>query len=129
MVTLLRFQAVGLLGVGVQLLALWTLVEGAGLDHRAGTLLAVEAAVLHNFLWHERWTWAVRRSRDLKIFWTRLLRFNCSTGAISIGGNLAAMEFLVVVLGLPLLLCGLLSVGACAVLNFLCAELWVFRAR
>jgi dolichol-phosphate mannosyltransferase len=71
-----RFNIVGALGLAVQLAVL------AGLD-RAGwplvpaTLTAVEVAVLHNFFWHERWTWADRRpGRRVD----RLLRFHASNG-------------------------------------------------
>jgi len=45
----LKFNAVGALGVGVQLGTLAALTNGVGLDYLAATALAVEAAVLHNF--------------------------------------------------------------------------------
>jgi putative flippase GtrA len=48
--------------------------------------LAVETAVLHNYLWHEKITWRDRpTSERLKL--KRLLKFNVSNGAISILGN------------------------------------------
>jgi putative flippase GtrA len=53
------FNAVGLAGVAVQLACLALLVH-AGSHYLAATALAVEAAVLHNFLWHQRWTWRDR---------------------------------------------------------------------
>ena len=56
----LAFNAVGTMGVAVQLVALAALTEMAGLDYRIATVLAVETAILHNFVWHERWTWRDR---------------------------------------------------------------------
>ena len=57
-----RFNAVGVLGFAVQLAVLALLVHG-GVHYLAATAIAVEAAILHNFLWHERWTWADRPGR------------------------------------------------------------------
>ena len=58
----LKFNFVGAVGVGVQLAMLALLVSGLGLGYMVATALAVETAVLHNFVWHERFTWADRTS-------------------------------------------------------------------
>ena len=50
----LRFNAVGIVGVGVQLAILAVLKSGLGWSVRASTVVAVECTVLHNFVWHER---------------------------------------------------------------------------
>ena len=56
-----RFNAVGLAGVAVQLTMLKLLHSGMGLDYLLATALAVQTAVLHNFFWHRKWTWAERQ--------------------------------------------------------------------
>jgi putative flippase GtrA len=55
-----KFNLVGGMGIGVQLLVLLALKTGLGMTYLVATGLAVEAAVIHNFLWHERFTWADR---------------------------------------------------------------------
>jgi len=55
-----RFNVVGVMGVAVQLAALMLLVSGLGVHYLPGTAIAIELSVLHNFLWHERWTWRDR---------------------------------------------------------------------
>ena len=55
--TFLKFNVVGAIGIGVQLAALTLLRDGVGLHYLLATAIAVEAAILHNFLWHMRWTW------------------------------------------------------------------------
>src|SRR5205085_9977389 len=55
-----RFNAVGAMGVAVQLGTLALLTRVLGWDYLVATAIAVEAAVAHNFLWHERYTWADR---------------------------------------------------------------------
>ena len=54
-------MAVGAMGLGVQLLVLRLLATGTTLALQTSMALAVETALLHNFVWHERWTWADRR--------------------------------------------------------------------
>ena len=57
----LKFNSVGAIGIVVQLAAPAILKGWLQVEYLLATALAVEAAVLHNFIWHERWTWAERR--------------------------------------------------------------------
>ena len=119
----LKFNAVGALGMAVQLAVLTFLVHVAGLHYLAATALAVEAAVIHNFAWHRRWTWADREAAPLG---TTFLRFNLTTGAVSIGGNLVAMAVLVGEAGLEPIPANLASIALCALVNYLVCDHWVF---
>lgn len=122
----LKFNAVGGLGIGVQLAVLAVLKSGLYLDYLLATGLAVEAAVLHNFLWHERYTWADRVRPSWKKSMMRLLRFNLSTGAISIGGNLALMKLFVGWGHANYLVANGAAIVLCSLFNFLVSEQWVF---
>jgi putative flippase GtrA len=125
----LKFNFVGALGIVVQLLILALLVTGLRLHYLVATGVAVEIAVLHNFYWHERYTWLDRTcSRPGEVL-RRLVRFNCSTGAISIFGNLILMRLLVGQAHLQYLIANLVTVAACAVLNFLMSDWFVFQRR
>jgi putative flippase GtrA len=125
MLRFLRFNGVGILGFAVQLAVLGGLVR-LGVHYLAATAVAVEVAVLHNFAWHERWTWRDRpacpgsRAR-------RLWRFHASNGMISLAGNLVLMRVLVGVLGLPAIAANLLAVVLCSLLNFSASDRFVFR--
>ena len=70
-------------------------VHGCRLDYLVATGLAVEIAVIHNFLWHERFTWADRPAARRVQSLVRLAKFNASNGAVSIAGNLVLMRLLV----------------------------------
>src|SRR5262245_9806318 len=120
----LRFNGVGVLGFAVQLGSL-TLLMAAGLHYLAATVLAVEAAVLHNFAWHERWTWRDRPAAGAARL-QRLLRFHALNGAVSLVGNLLLMRLLVGGLGLHAVPANLLSVLACALVNFALSDRLVF---
>jgi putative flippase GtrA len=85
----LKFNAVGGIGVVVQLTALTILRSELNLDYLMATALAVEIALIHNFLWHERFTWADRRCARPSQWLFRFAKFNASNGAVSIAANLA----------------------------------------
>jgi putative flippase GtrA len=124
-----KFNAVGGLGIGVQLGVLLFLKSGCHLSYLTSAALAVEAAVLHNFLWHERYTWADRMRPSWKNSPPRLLRFNLTTGAISIAGNLALMKLLVGYGHMNYLVANGVAIVVCSLANFLVSEEWVFRTE
>jgi putative flippase GtrA len=120
------FSAVGLIGIGVQLAALWALKGRLGVPLLAATFLATEVAVLHNFAWHVHWTWADRPASARETF-GRLIRFHVTNGLVSIVGNLFLMTLLTVYLRLHYLVANLISIGVCALVNLLVSDAWVFR--
>jgi len=122
----LKFNAVGIVGVGVQLAALGVFRSGLKWTIPVSTVAAVECAVLHNFVWHERWTWA-HRGLEMAGIPGRLLRFNVSNGLISIVGNLALMELLAVRLHLNYMISNLVAIGACSLINFFVSDKLVFK--
>lgn len=121
------FNIVGILGIGIQLGTLAVLHGWIGLHYLPATALAVESAVLHNFVWHEHWTWADRCSRTLRESLIRLARFNLTNGAISIGSNLLLMGLLVDGFGVPYLPANLLAITLCSIANYLASDRYVFR--
>lgn len=123
----LKFNLVGAVGIGVQLAMLW-LLTCLGLGYMLATGLAVETAVLHNFLWHERFTWSDRTHAGARASTGRLLRFNLTTGSVSIVGNLLLMRLLVDGSHLKPMLANLISIAVCSLANFLVSDRWVFRA-
>ena len=121
----LKFYAVGGIGIAVQFVVLAALTSGLRFDYRLATTAAVEAAVIHNFLWHEHFTWADRRASNVL---ARFARFNLTTGAFSIAGNLVLMELLVGILALPYLAANAMTIVACSIVNFLLSDRFVFRS-
>ena len=119
----LKFNVVGAMGIVVQLSLLALLRSGLGLDYLLSTGAAVEAAVLHNFFWHERFTWADRKSGER---FARLAKFNLTSGTASVLGNLALMKLLAGELRLNYFVAGILSIAACSVFNFVVSDQLVF---
>ena len=123
---LARFSLVGAIGIGVQVLVL-AMLTAIGTNYLLATVLAVESAILHNFIWHQQFTWR-DRSRGSARTVRRLLRFHLSNGLISLVGNMLLMTLFKGRLHLPILPANLLSISICALVNFAVSDRWVFAA-
>lgn len=123
----LKFNLVSAVGSGVQLAALALLVSGMSVHYLVATALAVETAVLHNFVWHEHYTWKDRGAGHLRDVAVRLVRFHAGNGLVSLAGNLVLMRLLVGLLGVQYLAANVLTIGACGLVNFAVSEWLVFR--
>lgn len=123
----LTFNGVGLLGMGLQL-SLMALAMRMGVHYLLATVLAVEATVLHNFVWHQRWTWRDRPTASLGASAARLARFQLLNGSVSLCGNLALMSLLSGRAGLDPIAANIFSIVACSLLNFAGSHALVFAA-
>ena len=122
-----KFSAVGVLGIGVQMGTFALLFSGLHINYMVATALAVETAVLHNFLWHEHYTWKDRPRGGNRERAYRLARFHAGNGLVSIVGNLALMRLFVGAMGMNHYLASGASIAACSLLNFAISEWFVFR--
>ena len=121
----LKFNAVGGMGIGVQLVVLTVLKSGLHIDYLLATALAVEAALVHNFIWHERFTWVERESKNVAL---RFLKFNLTAGTFSILGNILLMAVFVDLGRMNYLLANLATIAVCSLGNFLVSDRFVFQA-
>ncbi len=122
-----KFNLVGIIGVAVQLGLLYALTCGLGLNYLWATFLAVECTIVHNFLWHERFTWADRRDGTMRARAIRLARFNLTNGAVSVFGNLLLMRLLISQAHFPVLPANGLAILFCSMANFFLGDQFVFR--
>ncbi len=124
----LAFNSVGALGIVVQMSALFVLVSVVGMNYLLATAIAVEAAVLHNFFWHENWTWADRATTCRDRWFRRLVYFHFANGMLSLFGNLLLMRVFVGVLAINYVLANVFAIALCAIMNFVAGDRFVFRA-
>ena len=126
----IKFNVVGVLGFALQSLALFVLTHTAySISYLAATAVAVELAVLNNFVWHQRWTWSDRPSMTKKGTLRRLVKFNITTGLVSIVGNLVLMSIFVGRFQLPVTPANLLTVASCSILSFFLADRIAFDCK
>lgn len=118
-----KFSAVGAGGIFVQVALLALLLRMTGLHYLFATALAVEASVLHNFVWHRRWTWKDRPQSRVSLM---LLRFNLTSGAMSLAGNLVLMFVFVSQMKLNAFIANLITIAVCSLINFTLSDRFVF---
>ena len=121
-----KFNAVGVMGMVLQLTALAVFERCAPGHYLVASAAAVELAILHNFIWHLHYTW--RDRADDSAAPIRLVRFHLSNGLVSMVGNLVILRLLVQQVHLPLLIADSIAILFCSMINFCLGDRWVFRA-
>ncbi len=120
----MRFNLVGVMGFALQTATLWLLVRWAGVSAVVAITLAVMAAVSHNFVWHEHFTWPdLPRQQRLK----RWLSFHVATGAISVLTNLGVTILVMTATALPVVPANVIAVALASVANFWINDRLIFR--
>jgi putative flippase GtrA len=123
----IAFNTVGVAGMLVQLATVAILVRLVGLHYLVATALGVEAAVLHNFMWHQRWTWSDRPARSARATALRLMHFHVLNGVVSLVGNVALTAFCTGIAGLDAVASNFIAILACSLVNFAASESLVFK--
>jgi dolichol-phosphate mannosyltransferase len=117
------FNAVGALGVGVQLMSLWLLTSVAAVHYMIATPVAVMLAVVHNFVWHYLCTW---KDRDVHL--TRACaRFIFTNGLLSIASNLGVTAALVSGTHAHPVVANAVAIVTSGLLNFWLGDVVAFR--
>jgi putative flippase GtrA len=117
-----RFNVVGVMGAVVQMGVLALLRRGFAGHIVWATAMAVEAAILHNFVWHRHITW---RERSDAWGW-QLARFHAANGMVSLLGNVMLTWLLVTEMKMPVLAANGVAIVACSITNFWLGNTWVF---
>lgn len=130
----IRFNVVGALGVGVQLLVVAALVGWCGLHYLIATAVGIEAAILNNFFWHVHWTWAVRNdsapggpAAPLDHLFFRCVAFHAGNGLVTMVGSMMLMPVLVGGLHLHYILANVAAICCTGLMNFVIGDRLVFR--
>lgn len=117
---LLKFGVVGATGVIINTTILYVLSRWLGLPLLLASAIAVEAAIVSNFFWNNRWTFACRSSSL-----ARFAKFNVA--------SLAGLSFNVAIVwgltrtGLYFLIANLIGIGVGVAVNYACSVVWVWR--
>jgi len=123
----LKFNAVGAMGMMVHLGVLGLLVHVFKVHYLLATAISVETAILHNFVWHRRWTWVERSGGGPESIFNAVVRFNLTNGLVSLTSNLFSAYVLTGFWHLDPVLSNLLSLIPSSIVNFLLSDRVVFR--
>lgn len=122
-----RFSIVGLMGALLQLLLIYLQTKYFSIGSAAVTLIAVEITILHNFIWHQCFTWSDRDPRTSRQI-ARLRRFHIGNGLVSLSGNVLLVYCLVERLKAPIVPTSVGAIILCSLANFQLADRWVYTS-
>jgi putative flippase GtrA len=121
-----RYFVVATLGAAIQGLVV-TIAVSTGSPPVLATVAGIEAAILHNFAWHDRWTWRDRPLLESRVL--RLARYNAAMAGSSLLVGAIVSWVVIEALGGGLLVANGAAVAAGAVANYLASDRLIFRDR
>ena len=120
-------MAVGWLGMFVNTAGLFLFKGILHIPIIPAGLLAIEMAIIHNFVWLRRWAWRDRSNGFHQTFFRQLLLYNVFTGAVDIIANLSILWFLSTFFHVHYLLANVLGMIAGPFIKFWVNEKIIFK--
>jgi putative flippase GtrA len=121
-----KFGIVGGSGVVVNVGLLYAFTAYAKIDYRIASIIAIECAVINNFLWNYFWTWKDRQAGSKRSFAYMLFKFHLSSGLTALIVNWGLLVLLTETLHFYYHISNLIGIGCGAVVNFVLGHYWVF---
>ena len=121
-----RFAAVGVIGIGVNALALVLFTEVLGVHYALSAVLASQVSTLHNFILTELWVFGSREARRHLV--VRYLAFNALNVA-TLAVRVPVLILLTEWAGLHYLVSNLAAIGITFGIRYFVAENWIWAGR
>ena len=126
MIRILKFMAVGLTGVFVNLGVLWALTDIGDLYYLLSAICGIETSIISNFILNDFWTFGDRKKRGVLYWFNRLFKFNIiSLPAFPM--QLFVMGFLKEVFGIYYLFAAFVGILIVFIWNFVANSLWTWK--
>jgi len=115
---LIKFSIVGAIGAGINTGFLWAFTDVAGLFYLYSSAIAIEIAIIMQFLMNDRWTFKERKTTHLEQFMKRILKSNLwRSGGLAV--NIGVLYFLTEYVGVYYLLSNIAGIFCAFLLNYL----------
>ena len=121
-IRLIRFSIVGVIGAGVNTGLLWLFTDLAGIYYLFSSAIAIEIAIIIQFILNDHWTFREKKTSGVKQFIARILKSNLwRSGGLVV--NIGVLYLLTEYVSLYYLISNIFGI--------LCAFLWnyVFESR
>lgn len=115
---IIRFIAVGVSGILVNMSVLYLLTSVIGVFYLVSSFIAIELSILNNFFWNDRWTFATDPKHRLLDPWHRLGVYHL----VSVGGmliNIGILFLLTDIFGIYYLVSNMIGILAAFSWNFI----------
>ena len=115
---LTKFSIVGAIGAVINTGFLWVFTDVAGIFYLYSSAIAIEIAIILQFLMNDRWTFKERRTTHVEQFIKRILKSNLwRSGGLVV--NIGVLYFLTEYVGVYYLLSNIAGIICAFLLNYL----------
>jgi dolichol-phosphate mannosyltransferase len=125
---LAKFGLVGTWGFVVNMSILWFLTEMGGLYYLLSSIVAVEIALINNYVLNDLWTWHDRGKSGKREYLKRMLKYHITASAAMLT-NISILWFFTELVGIYYLTSNIFGILCGAALNFFVNDRWTFRHR
>jgi dolichol-phosphate mannosyltransferase len=124
---MIKFGIVGTSGIFVNQCVLVLCVKIFNIDYKIGSLMAIETAIITNFLLNYNLTFGDRKRKDVKSKAAAFLKFNATSFATAFLLNWGTLVFLTEVAHIKYWISNLAGIFVAAAVNFCVSNFWVFK--
>lgn len=124
-----KFNLVGWMGMLVNSGCLYLFKGILGIPLIPASMMAIEIAIIHNFIWHRYWTWKDRNGNSNQSFLRQLLTYNLITGLVDLLVNVSVLWLLTTAFGVYYLISNIAGMIAGPFIKFWLNEKIVFKKR
>ncbi|MCK4475562.1 MAG: GtrA family protein [Methanophagales archaeon] len=115
---LIKFSIVGVIGAGINTGFLWILTDLAGLFYLFSSVVAIEIAIIMQFLMNDRWTFKDRKTTNVCQFIKRIFKSNIwRSGGLAI--NITILYVLTEYVGVYYLISNIFGIICAFLLNYI----------
>lgn len=121
-----KFALVGSSGVLVNMGFFFIFNEIIRLAYQISSIIAIEIAIINNFIWNAYWTWKDRKTANVKEKRIRFLKYHLITGASSLM-NYGILILLVEAAHMNKYIANLIGILIAMGFNFILNHKWTFK--
>jgi dolichol-phosphate mannosyltransferase len=115
---LIKFSIVGGIGAGINTWFLWLFTDVAGLYYLYSAVIAIEIAIILQFLMNDRWTFKEQKTTHVEQFMKRIIKSNIwRSGGLAV--NIGVLYYLTEHAGVYYLLSNIVGIVCAFLLNYL----------
>ncbi len=126
---ILSFQFIGWIGTGVNLAVLWLCYDVLSWPLLVSGALAIEVAIIHNFVWYYFWTWNDRVAFTVRDFLTLFIRYNIFTAAIDFIIRLGILWILTEYYGVHYIISDIVGMFIAPLLKYITNDAYIFNTE
>ena len=123
-----KFGLVGTWGFVVNMFFLWFLTEKVGVYYLFSSIVAIEIALINNYVLNDLWTWYDRGKEGKKEYFKRMLQYHITASAAMLT-NISILWILTEVFHVYYLASNVFGILCGMLLNFFINDRWTFKHK